>query len=136
MKKLFAILLFSYISNAAALDMQDAGQYTFIHKDGHVTNSVSRLSFANGRWKLEDRKEDGTWDDVTCEKNCLLVDSTQKDVEYFMGGKPPPGLAAECIHNQAFAFCRVTKQGSDIRKYLFIALTQQRPIPINLKKIK
>lgn len=132
---MFSILMLFYFATAHALDNHDVGKYAVIHKDGHVTNKIFRVVHSDTRWEIEDRKQNGEWDDVTCEKGCILMESKEKDIEYFMGGKAPAGMVAECIHNQAFAFCRITKEGDKNRRYLFIALTQHGPIPINLQRI-
>jgi hypothetical protein len=132
MRIFILITLFLLTAPTYAFDSSNAGQYAMVHRDGYVTNKVLRVVHSNNRWKIEDRKENGTWDDVTCEKGCKLSVSKKTDVEYFMGGKAPKGLSAECINNQAFAFCAISKVGESRKRYLFVALVQQGPIPISL----
>jgi hypothetical protein len=118
------------------LDASDVGVYDIVHRDGHLTDMRFRLVEGPERWKLEQKKPDGSWDDVTCEEHCLLVDSSYEDVKGFMNGEPPPGMWARCIHNTAFAFCRVTGPGAGDRRYTLVALTTANPTPIKLQRIE
>ena len=119
-------------ASALALDQSDVGVYAIVHVDGHVTNKLFRVLHPKGGWKVEDQKPDGSWEDVTCEAECVLVESSAADVERFIG-KAPSGTHAECIHNISFAICRATDQAKPgARQYLFVALTQQQPIILHL----
>jgi hypothetical protein len=133
MNRLFclAVLLLMPIA-ALALDASNAGVYAVVHRDGHVTAKAFRLLIQEGRWQIEDRKPDGTWENVTCEVDCVLGDSTAADVERFLG-KLMAGERAECLHNKSFAFCRVDDESHPgEQQYLLVALTQQRPIVMRL----
>ena len=117
---------------ALALDQSDVGVYAIVHVDGHVTNKVFRVLHPDGGWKVEDKRPDDSWEDVTCEAQCVLVESSPADVEHFLG-KAPKGAHADCIHNTAFAICRATDEAKpSARQYLFVALTQEQPIVLRL----
>jgi len=136
LKKMFIVFIIAFSSNTNALDKGDIGEYAVIHKDGHVTNKIFRVAYTNDNWKIEDRKIDGSWEGVTCEKYCILSNSTEQEVELFMGGKPPKNMSTSCIHNREFAFCSVTKSDEKIRKYLFLVITQNPAIAINLQPLR
>jgi len=133
MTRAFAVLAFLLATPAlAALDQSDAGEYAVVHRDGHITEMVFRTALREGKWSLERRMPDGTWDDVTCEKDCVLVDSSAADIERFFG-KLPKGAYADCIHNKAFAFCRGTDDATPgKRQYLFVAVQKTPPIVLRL----
>jgi hypothetical protein len=117
---------------ALALDASDVGVYAVVHRDGHVTAKAFRVLQVEGRWQVEDRKPDGTWENVTCEADCVLEDSTAADVERFLG-KLMAGELAGCVHNKSFAFCRVTDDSHPgERQYLLVALTQEQPVVLRL----
>ena len=135
MRIILTILLFLVVKLSYGFDVSNSGYFAIVHKDGHVTKKIFRVSKKNNKWSLEDKKRDGTWQDVTCEQDCILSVSTNQDIERFMGGKPPKGITAECIHNSAFAFCSLSKTGMKNRKYLLVALVTKSPIPIKLKRL-
>jgi hypothetical protein len=119
---------------ALALDESDVGVYATVHVDGHVTDHLLRLTHPGPRWTVEDQKADGTWEEVTCEKECVLMESSKADIEHFLG-KAPSGEHAECLHNVSFAICRVTDDTTPgQRQYLFVALTQEQPIVVRLAR--
>ncbi len=116
----------------AALDQSDAGEYAVVHRDGHVTDMVFRAVWQKGQWSIERPQPDGTWDDVTCESDCVLADSSAVDIERFFG-ELPKGVDAECVHNKAFAFCRGTDDTAPgKRHYLLVALAKSPPTVIRL----
>ena len=129
----FAVLAtFLASSPVLALDQSDVGVYAIVHVDGHVTNKLFRVLHSSGSWKVEDKKPDGSWEDVTCEAECVLAESSGADVERFLG-KAPSGAHAECVNNTAFAICRTTDQAKPgARQYLFVALKQPQPIVLQL----
>jgi len=118
-----------------SFDLTNVGQYAVIHKDRHATNKVFRIMHSDRGWRVEDRKSDGHWEDVTCEEGCILSESKKNDVEYFLGGTSPSDTSSECIHNQEFAICSVSKK-SGVHNYIFLALVQAPPISLRLKKLE
>lgn len=123
----FALLLLAS-GSAFALDRADEGVYALVHKDGHVTKKIARLGQQDGRWRLEDRKPDGSWEDVTCGKACALMETTPEQVTRFLDGTALQGTAMQCLHNQAFAFCRVESAGR--RRYYMLAFAGGAVIPL------
>jgi len=145
MKRLFTVFLFFSLTACAnppsnppdpTLDGSDAGIYGVLHRDGHLIDKKLRLVRGAERWQLENLRTDGSWEDVTCEKNCQLVESTNADIQRFMNSEMRPGMRARCIHNIAFAFCRVTEQDSEERRYMLIGLITVQPIPVKLERLK
>ena len=121
-----------------ALESDAAGMFAFVHRDGHVTDKVFRLSLdAAGTWKLEDRKADGRWADVSCAQDCRLRDSTPADVARFLAAIDPAPADPVCIHNAGFAFCSSADAPRPAeRAHVFFALTGPRPVPIRLVRLK
>ena len=127
--RLFLVILAMFASGRAlALDKADEGVYALVHRDGHVTTKIARLSQPDGRWRLEDRKPDGSWEDVTCEEACALEETTPDQVEKFLQGTALDGLSLRCVHDQAFAFCR--GGGSGTRSYYMLAFSGGQVIPL------
>lgn len=125
---LFLVISILISGNAFALDKADEGVYALVHRDGHITNKIARLSQPDGRWRLEERKPDGTWEDVTCEDACALVETTPEQVSQFLRGTALEALAMECVHDQAFAFCRSGNTG--VRSYYMLAFSGEAVIPL------
>lgn len=121
-----------------ALEGDAAGMFAFVHRDGHVTDKVFRLTLgATGVWKLEDRKADGQWADVSCRRDCWLRESTPEEVARFYAASDPAPADAACIHNAGFAFCsHADASRPSERSHVFFALTGPRPVPIQLVRIK
>lgn len=123
-------------STAAALDASDVGTYAVIHRDGHVTDFTFFVSLSGGAWNLEQKKPDGSWSSVTCERDCILHESNQKDIARFFPASTLAEIAPTCVHNAAFAFCNYTLLSRpNARDYIFIALVTPQPIPLRLKKL-
>jgi hypothetical protein len=121
---------------AHGLDQTDVGVYGLIHRDGHLTEDRYRLLKGEGRWEIEAITPGGEWENITCEVDCQLSASSDADVEFFMGAKPPPGMSATCVHNKAFAFCRVEETVSGRRHYRLIALITGDPIHMKLQRME
>jgi hypothetical protein len=72
-------------------------------------------------WAIEMKESDGRWENVTCEEECVLHESSPAEVEAALG-TPPDGKTVQCIQNTAFAFCRVhTTSNAAERIYVFVA---------------
>jgi hypothetical protein len=129
--KIIAVLVFILLvsGNALALDKGDEGVFALVHKDGQVTRKIARLSQSDGRWHLEDRKPDGSWEHVTCEDSCALVETLPEQVSQFLRGTSLDGQAMECVHDQAFAFCR-SGVAADARAYHMLAFADGTVIPL------
>jgi hypothetical protein len=104
-----------------SFDQSDVGLYGLIHADGHLTDMRFRLTKGPDRWRLEQTQDDGTWEDVTCEATCQFQTSSREEVTSFTAGTLPSGWSARCLHNHAFAICRM--EGPDLaREYALVGL--------------
>jgi hypothetical protein len=131
---LIALLVLS--AAASALDSSDVGTYAVVHRDGHVTNFTFFVSSSKGSWDVEQQNPDGSWNNVTCEHDCLLRESTSQDIKRFFPSSTLAHLSPSCVNNTAFAFCNYTAQASSQEKgYIFIALVTPKPTPMRLKKL-
>ena len=107
-----------------------------LDQHGHVTGKVYRILYEGNGWRVEDKKADGSWLDVNCEKGCMLAESKDKEVEYLMGGKTPPGMSAECIHNPALGICDVSKQGLPAHNFVLVIPGEKAPVSFRLIRMK
>ena len=131
--KTIAVLasLLAIAGNAFALDRADEGVYALVHQNGQITQKIARLGHSDGRWRLEDRKTDGSWEDITCEDACALVETSPEQVEQFVRNTPLDGQDMECVHDQAFAFCRSgSGTKSNGRKYYLLVFSDGKVIPL------
>lgn len=137
MIRLFWYICFLGISSTAvALDTSDVGTYAVIHRDGHVTDFTFFVSLTEGKWNVEQKTPDGSWSNVTCERDCVLHESNQKDVARFFPASTLTEIAPTCVHNTAFAFCNYSfRSHPETRAYIFIALVTPQPTPLRLKKL-
>lgn len=123
-------ILLAVAGNCSALDKADEGVFALVHQNGQVTKKIARLSHSGERWRIEDRKPDGSWEDVTCESACVLEETSQEQVTKFLAGTPLEGLSMECVHDQAFAFCRSGEEPVS-RAYHMLAFVNGSVIPLN-----
>ena len=90
-----------------------------------------------GRWKLEDRKPDGTWSDVTCQADCVLRESGPADLRRLFTPADLASITPNCVHNTAFAFCTYTlKAGLTAPDYLLVLLVTDKPVSVRLRRLK
>lgn len=137
MKYLITLFLLLITSFSYAFAPSNAGQYAVIHTDGHVTDTVFRILQKENRWRLENKKSDGTWEDVICEYGCELDESKKEDINNYLKNTISAGVFAECINNNAFAFCSLEKRDSKEKNYLLISLLQNQPsAPVRLSRLK
>ncbi len=135
-RPLVLVAVLAWPTFACALNASDVGTYAIVHVDGHVTDKQFRVQRSEMGWTVEERRPDGSWEDVTCTSGCAMVESSQADVERFLGKEKLKNISAECIHDSAFAFCRTTsKVGPGRREYLFVALTEKQPVTLRLSRV-
>lgn len=108
------------------------GTYAIVHKDGGVTSKQFRVTWMEGGWHLLDRKEDGTWSDVSCSRGCRLKEARPDQTQRYLGHADDRHGA--CIHNTAFAFCSDRSVGMDTQ-YTLVVLTKGTPIPVQVKRL-
>jgi len=121
-------------STANAFDIDNSGEFAIIHRNGQVTDLTLRISRQADQWKVQNRNEQGTWQDIGCQGDCQLVESNKEEIAYFMGGEEPNDMSTQCIHNVAYALCRVDIQGEKLPQYLFIALVAP-PTAVSLVRV-
>jgi hypothetical protein len=117
------------------MDATDVGTYRIISVKNEPTQKVLRFIGAPAAWRVEDRQHDGTWMDVTCEGGCRLQESTENDFKKFFPTDDLSAVKMTCVHNSAFALCRYSRKAiPGERGYVFIALTEQYPIPLRMRR--
>jgi hypothetical protein len=132
----FAALFFAWTA-AQALDLSSVGTYAIVHSDGHVTDRTFRVTHAMGRWRVEDRKSDGTWSDVTCQHDCVLQESNAEHLLRFFGALELNAIQPSCVHNKAFAFCSHTLRSKPKQvSHVLVVLVTDKPTPIRLVRLK
>lgn len=136
MTPLLLLPLLAIATAAQALDASHTGTYSVIRRDGGDAGLVSYLWQTDGIWHMEQRNDNGSWKNLTCDVGCELRDSLPSDI----AGWFPAGLRDkyrfDCIQNKAYAFCayrsRVNPQQSG---HMLVGLVVTPPQPIMLKKI-
>ena len=135
MKKIAVIAtLLTFAGSSSALDKADEGVFALVHQNGQITQKIARLSHSGERWRIEERKPDGTWQDVTCESACVLEETSQEQVVKFLAGTSLEGRKMECVHDQAFAFCRSGEDPAS-RAYHMLAFVNDSVIPLKWVRI-
>jgi hypothetical protein len=131
---LFATLAIGTVTSVEALDARDVGTFRVLGRGGQPTESLIRLTQVEQGWKMEGNTA-GSWADVSCGAGCELVSSQPSDYQRFFPAELLGRIRPDCIHNKAFAFCRLSAAaaGKD-DGYFFIALTQGTPIPLKLQR--
>ncbi|MGY0653094.1 hypothetical protein ACW7GZ_14795 [Luteimonas sp. A537] len=132
MKRFLSLIVLSLATSPVlALDPLDQGVFALVSNKGTVTNKVARLSLVEGQWHVEDRRSDGTWQDVTCGRDCALRVSTSAEVKEFTKDTYLVDTTLACVHNMAFAFC------SDASvTYHMLAFSEGQVIPLSWVRLK
>lgn len=134
---LLPFLLIAWTSAAVALDATDQGLYNVIHRDGHTTDTTFMAAIVQDRWHLYRQMPNRAWEDVTCEGDCALVESSMFDLTRFFLADDLKQISPTCIHNKAFAFCRYARRvGSAVPAYVFVVLEAPRPVHVNLGRVQ
>ncbi|HEY5994228.1 MAG TPA: hypothetical protein VIU46_06450 [Gallionellaceae bacterium] len=130
------IALMGISASAVALDESDVGNYALIHRDGHVTDFISYLSYTGGKWNVEHLMPDGTWQNVTCERDCTLHESKPADLKRFFDADDLKQITPTCVHNASFAFCNYTMASKPgLTGYVLVGLTTKQPAIVQLKRL-
>lgn len=132
-----SLLLATVAGHASAMDATDVATYRIISVKNEPTQKLFRLSGGPGIWRIEDKRPDGTWEDVTCQGGCKLEESKEQDIKRFFPVDDLSSVKMTCLHNNAFAFCRYSRNSEGGKRgYVFVALTEQYPIPLRLEREK
>ena len=136
----FITAIFTFLvlaPQAHALTEADAGEYALVHRDGSVTNKVFRVRQVEGAWRLEDKKPNGQWEDVTCVSDCRLRESSQADLQRFFAPSDLAQIKVACVHNMSFAFCSYSLLSQQsVQSHLMVALVTAQPIHMRLARVK
>ena len=136
-KWLLASLAILAAGSASALDASDIGIYRILNQQGELTPKFFRLAGTPNAWRLEDKQPDGTWVDVTCQGGCKLKTSDEADHRRFFPADDLSKVSISCVYNDAFAFCRYSRSAfPSERGYVFVALTEQHPVPLRVAREK
>jgi hypothetical protein len=120
---------------AAAVGPADTGIYRVVNGNGEVTSQAMRLSQAANRWLMEERRPDGSWASVSCEKDCTLQASSEYDIRRFFPAAALARITPDCIHNIAFAFCGYSlKTDAAYRSHAFVVLLTNPPRSVRLQR--
>jgi hypothetical protein len=106
-RQIVGFILVSLSASVVAFDDQDVGSYQAIDSEGNLTEKVFRVVHKDDGWRLEDRQEDGTWLDVTCQGGCPLEEASETQIEYWFQAATPKNVTNHCLHNESLAFCPI-----------------------------
>lgn len=138
MRRLFvALALLAAAGPLGAFDNSDIGAYQAIDQEGNLTDKVFRVIQKSEGWRIEDRQEDGSWLDVTCQGGCPLEEAGEAEIQYYFKAVTPPGVTNHCLHNQAFAFCRIERKLPGQREvgHALVVIVEGEAFPIRLKPL-
>jgi hypothetical protein len=119
---------------AVRFDSGDEGIYGLLSVDGKLTAIRYRLTHEADRWRLEELLGPSRWQDVTCEKECRLVDSNRSDAARFTALTNGTTMNSTCMNNHAFAICKLLGANGS-RFYLWVALITHKPIRLFLRRM-
>ncbi|MBA6421059.1 MULTISPECIES: hypothetical protein [Pseudomonas] len=122
---LTACALVPQVDSSLTFDASDESIYGLVRRDGELSERRIRLVGGAERWQLLDQTDDGRWVDVTCTEHCLLAVASPDEVQRILRNKAMSDESARCMHNIAFAICRITNRGTSARRYLLVALEQR-----------
>lgn len=136
-RQLSYIVLFCISASAIALDMSDVGNYAVVHRDGHVTDFTFFVSRSGKQWNIEQRQPDGSWSNVTCERDCVLHESKDQDIRRFFPEALLKEIIPSCVHNAAFAFCNYkSRTHPESKDHVFVALLTPQPTILRLRRLE
>ncbi|OAM32971.1 hypothetical protein A7P96_01915 [Eikenella sp. NML03-A-027] len=110
---------------AAGLDASDAGEYVLLDKKQHPTQVQMRYYQRGTQWMMDGKNGNSPWAPV-CQGSgeCRLQTSSVQKVREWKALLPSElrVMPMVCIHNQAFAFCRMSKPDNpNMRLYWWFA---------------
>jgi len=115
-------------------DFDDEGIYGLLSIDGKLTGIRYRLTHDSDRWRLEELRGPNHWEDITCEKACLLEDSNPREVALFTALTNGTTKNSTCMNNHAFAVCKLSGANGS-RFYLWVALITNMPVRLFLRRM-
>ncbi|HKY92409.1 MAG TPA: hypothetical protein VJM11_15280 [Nevskiaceae bacterium] len=136
-RQFLALALVSLSASTVAFDDTDVGAYQAIDSEGNLTDKVFRVVHKGDDWRIEDRQNDGTWLDVTCQGGCPLEEASETQIEYWFQAATPKNVTNHCLHNDSFAFCRIerTTPGQLEIGHALVVIVEGEAYPIRLKPL-
>lgn len=133
-----AFILLSLSASVGAFDSQDVGAYQAIDSEGNLTEKVFRVVQKDDGWRIEDRQQDGSWLDVTCQGGCPLEEASETQIEYWFQAATPRNVTNHCLHNESFAFCRIERltPGQLEIGHALVVIVEGEAYPIRLKPLE
>ncbi|WP_231865684.1 MULTISPECIES: hypothetical protein [unclassified Eikenella] len=107
------------------MDASDAGEYVLLDKNQHLTQVQMRYYQRGTQWMMDGKNGNSPWAPV-CQGSgeCRLQTSSVQKVREWKALLPSElrVMPMVCIHNQAFAFCRMSKPNNpSMRLYWWFA---------------
>ena len=125
---------------AAGLDASDAGDYVQLDKDQKPTQMQMRYYQRGTQWVMDGKFGDGEWMPV-CQGTgeCRLQTSPERKVREWKAMLPAElqAMPMACIHNKAFAFCRMSKPDNpNMRLYWWFAWKDGQNYVFGLNRLR
>jgi hypothetical protein len=133
-----ALLLCLFVNSVWALDETDVGTYAVIHKDGHTTDQVFRFTQTKKLWRMKDRKTDGTWKPIECDRpqDCVMYGADAYSLKKYFTEADIVKLAPSCAETPTFAFCSYLKDDAGVqRQYALRLLVTPGPVEVKLVRV-
>jgi len=125
---------------AAGLDQYDAGDYVMLDKDQRPTHMQQRYYQRGTQWVMDAKQGDSEWAPV-CRGTgeCRLQTSPAQKVREWKALLPAElqAMPMACIHNKAFAFCRMSKPDNpNMRLYWWFAWRNGQTYALRLNRVR
>ena len=126
---------------AAGLDASDAGDYVLLGKDQRPSTMVQHYYQRGMQWVMKSSQGDNEWWMPVCRGTgeCRLQTSPAQKVREWKALLPTElrALPMACVHNQAFAFCRMSKPDNpNMRLYWWFAWQNGRTYALGLNRTR
>ena len=127
---------------AAGLDASDAGDYVLLGKDQRPSTMVQHYYQRGTQWVMKPSQGDNEWwMPVLCRGTgeCRLQTSPAQKVREWKALLPAElqAMPMACIHNKAFAFCRMSKPDNpNMRLYWWFAWRNGKTYALGLNRVQ
>ena len=126
---------------AAGLDASDAGDYVLLGKDQRPSTMVQHYYQRGTQWVMKASQGDNEWWMPVCRSmgECRLQTYPAQKVREWKTLLPAElqAIPMACIHNQAFAFCRMSKPDNpNMRLYWWFAWQNGRTYALGLNRLR
>ena len=126
---------------AAGLDASDAGDYVLLGKDQRPSTMVQHYYQRGTQWVMKASQGDNEWWMPVCRGTgeCRLQTSPAQKVREWKALLPAElrAMPMACIHNKAFAFCRMSKPDNpNMRLYWWFAWKDGQTYVFGLNRLR